>query len=155
MRCRARRRPRFGRLPLRRLGLPRHRHHARPHARASPGPPIADGADSRRPEHRPGPEPAPTSTRSIAEDGKTTVTPVIPKVVRHARLRLRLDDLPIAKTGNLRPYLFKVLQEEDAGARLTLTIDVTSGAGISEENLTNRIVEGLDQLGIAVTWEPS
>ena len=48
----------------------------------------------------------------------------------------------------------KVLQEQDPLAELSLIIDVSSGAGVSEEALERRIVEGLEQLGIAVTWEP-
>ncbi len=49
-------------------------------------------------------------------------------------------------------YFFKVLQEQDSATRITVTIDVTS-AGIPGEALDTRIIEGLDQLGIDVTWE--
>ena len=38
-------------------------------------------------------------------------------------------------------------------AELALTIEVRSGAGIEQEALNQRIVEGLEQLGIVVTWE--
>jgi hypothetical protein len=76
-----------------------------------------------------------------------------PPAKRFARVRLRLGDLRIAKTSNLQPYLFKVLQDQDAGAELALTIDVNTSTGISEEILEQRIVEGLEQLGIAIEWE--
>ena len=46
-----------------------------------------------------------------------------------------------------------MLQEQDPAARLAISIDLTSGVGISEEVLTARIVEGFDQLGITITWE--
>ena len=69
-------------------------------------------------------------------------------------MRLTLPAMPIGKTGNLQPYLFKPLQDQDAGAELSITIEVTSAAGVSAEVLEQRIVEGFEQLGIAVTWEP-
>ena len=62
-------------------------------------------------------------------------------------------DVPIAKTSNLQPYLFRVLQEQDAGAELVVTIEVKSGAGIPEDVLEKRIVEGFEQLGVSVEWE--
>ena len=68
-------------------------------------------------------------------------------------MRLRLEDLPIAKTSNLQPYLFRVLQEQDAGTELEVTIVVKSGAGIPEDVLEQRIVEGFEQLGVSVEWE--
>jgi hypothetical protein len=46
-----------------------------------------------------------------------------------------------------------VLQEQDAAASLSLTIDLHSEAGLTDEVLERRIVEGLEQLGITVTWE--
>ncbi len=67
-------------------------------------------------------------------------------------------DLPTMVKVILRrrcqPDLLKVLQDQDATTRITVTIDVAS-AGIAEEALDNRVIEGLDQLGIDVTWEPS
>ena len=59
----------------------------------------------------------------------------------------------MAKTSNLQPYLFRVLQDQDAGAEVSVTIDVSSSAGIPEDILDARIIEGFDQLGIAVEWE--
>lgn len=80
--------------------------------------------------------------------------PVIPPPARRlARVRIRLDRVPVAKTSNLQPYLFRVLQEQDAGAELSIAIEVASGAGISTEALEKRIVEAFEQLGIDVAWE--
>ena len=59
----------------------------------------------------------------------------------------------MGKTNNLQPYLFRVLQDQDAGAELTVTIEVSSDAGIPESILNNRIVEGLEQLDISIGWE--
>lgn len=103
----------------------------------APEPPPAPGSDEK--PHGPGAPPAP---------------PIPPPVVRHTRVRLKLDHLSIAKTSNLQLYLFKVLQEQDAAATLSVIIDAKSDAGISEEALNKRIVEGLEQLGIKVEWEP-
>ncbi|MBI3978251.1 MAG: ATP-binding protein [Chloroflexi bacterium] len=83
--------------------------------------------------------------------GKAPTIPHPPK--RLAKLRIQLDRLKIGKTSNLQPYLFKVLQEQDAAAELVVTIDVQSAAGIPEDVLDRRIVEGFEQLGIAVRWE--
>ena len=79
------------------------------------------------------------------------VIPTPPK--RLTRVRLDVDELAVAKTNNLQPYLFKVLQEQDAGAEVNVTIEVTSDAGISEEVLDQRIVEAFNQLGISVKWK--
>ena len=90
------------------------------------------------------------------EHGKTTgkisdqLIPAPPKRLR--RVRLDVDDLAVAKTNNLQPYLFKVLQEQDAVAELSVTIEVTSDAGISQDVLNQRIVEAFEQLGISVRW---
>lgn len=46
-----------------------------------------------------------------------------------------------------------MLQEQDPAAEVTVTIEVQSGAGISEEAIEKRIVEGFDQLGITLRWE--
>ena len=83
--------------------------------------------------------------------GGVETIPVPPK--RLSRVRLRVDALGIAKTGNLQPYLFRVLQEQDAGAEVTVIIEVDSGAGIPTDVLEKRIVEAFDQLGITVHWE--
>lgn len=77
-----------------------------------------------------------------------------PPPKRHHRVRLRIADLPIGKTTNLQPYLFKLLQEQDPAGTISVTIDVVSSAGIGEEALNQRIVEGLEQLNIGVSWEP-
>jgi hypothetical protein len=90
--------------------------------------------------------------QGAAQPPPPSVIPAPPK--RHARIRLRVGPTGIAKTSNLQPYLFRVLQEQDAGAELTLTVEVSSGTGISEEALQKRIVEAFDQLGIKVEWEP-
>ena len=79
------------------------------------------------------------------------VIPAPPK--RLTRVRLDVDDLAVAKTNNLQPYLFKVLQEQDAGAELSVTIEVNSDAGISQNVLDQRIVEAFEQLGISIRWE--
>ena len=76
-----------------------------------------------------------------------------PPAKRLTRVRLDFADLAVAKTNNLQPYLFRVLQDQDAGAEVSLTIEVTSDAGISQDALDQRIVEAFDQLGIAVRWE--
>ena len=78
------------------------------------------------------------------------VIPAPPK--RLTRVRLDVDDLAVAKTNNLQPYLFKVLQEQDAGAEVSVTIEVSSDAGIPEDILDQRIVEAFDQLGITIRW---
>ena len=79
--------------------------------------------------------------------------PLIPRPAKRlARVKLSVRDLSVAKTSNLQPYLFRVLQEQDAGAEVSVTIDVASDAGISEEALNRRIVEGFSQLGITVEW---
>lgn len=46
-----------------------------------------------------------------------------------------------------------MLQEQDAGAEVTIVIDVSSQAGIPTDVLEQRIVEAFDQLGITVRWE--
>ena len=80
--------------------------------------------------------------------------PPIPRPVKRlARVKLSVRDLSVGKTSNLQPYLFRVLQEQDAGAEVNVTIEVSSDAGISEEALDHRIVEGFGQLGISVEWQ--
>ena len=89
------------------------------------------------------------STASIS--APTPRFPSPPK--RLTRVRLRFEDLPIPKTSNLQPYLFRVLQEQDAGAALEVAIEVKSGAGIPADVLEQHIVEGFEQLGVPVEWE--
>ena len=87
------------------------------------------------------------------EQSEEQGTPIPRPAKRLARVKLRVRDLSVAKTSNLQPYLFRVLQEQDAGAEVSVTIEVSSDAGISEEALNQRIVEGFSQLGIAVEWQ--
>ena len=61
--------------------------------------------------------------------------------------------MSIGKTANLQPYLFKVIQEHDAGARIVLHIEIDSDAGIPQDEVERRILEGLEQLGIDASWE--
>jgi uncharacterized protein DUF499/HEPN superfamily Swt1-like protein len=77
----------------------------------------------------------------------------IPQPRRLTSVRVHVQHLPVTKTSNLQPYLFKVLQDQDAGADLTIQISVSSDAGISEDALERRIVEGLEQLGINASWD--
>ena len=86
------------------------------------------------------------------EDSSTPAEPIPPPPRRLSRVRLSINDFSVAKTNNLQPYLFKVLQEQDAGAEIQLTIQVSSEAGNGQDVLEERIVEGFDQLGIAVEW---
>ena len=72
---------------------------------------------------------------------------------RLGKVRLNVRDLDLAKTGNLQQYLFRVLQEHDAGARVNVTIQVDSDAGIPQNALEQRIMEAFDQLGIELSWE--
>jgi hypothetical protein len=91
---------------------------------------------------------------SRPSQSSTDIPPVvIPKLERYSGLTLQLDELKIGKTSNLQPYLFKPLAEQDAGAEISITIHVKSLPGISQELLNKRIVEGLEQLGIHVTWK--
>jgi hypothetical protein len=101
-------------------------------------------------------EPPPDGARAeeTTDDSAPTRPVTVPAPSRRLRTaRLRIDALDIAKTNNLQPYLFKVLQEQDAGAELSLTIDVRSEAGISAESLDARIVEAFSQLGIKLEWD--
>lgn len=87
------------------------------------------------------------------EQSEEQSAPIPRPAKRLARVRLRVRDMSVAKTSNLQPYLFRVLQEQDAGAEVSVTIEVSSDAGISEEALNQRIVEGFSQLGITVEWQ--
>jgi hypothetical protein len=72
--------------------------------------------------------------------------------MRFGHVVLTVSGLQVGKTTNLQPYLFKALADQDPAAQIDLTIDVSSNAGISDESLNKRIVEGLEQLGIDVEW---
>ena len=63
---------------------------------------------------------------------------------------MRLDRVPVAKTSNLQPYLFRVLQEQDAGAELTIANRGHKRRGDLDGALEKRIVEAFEQLGIDV-----
>jgi len=112
------------------------------------GQPVQDGREEK---------PNGAQEKTHGEGGGTAISDkpgTIPAPVeRLTRVRLRLQDLQIGKTGNLQPYLFKVLQELDAGVEVTIVIDVSSQAGIPTDVLEQRIVEAFDQLGITVRWE--
>ena len=110
-----------------------------------------------REELHPEREDSPDDSESV-DDGDEPQTPGdgpgIPlPAKRLKRVKLSITDLGVAKTTNLQPYLFKVLQEQDAGARVNLTIQVTSDGGISQDVLKQRITEGLEQLDISCHWE--
>jgi hypothetical protein len=45
-------------------------------------------------------------------------------------VRLQISDISVTKTSSLQPYLLKLLQAQDATARVSLTIDVDSSAGL-------------------------
>lgn len=83
----------------------------------------------------------------------TEIRPTVPK--RYVRVRLTIPELPVVKSQNLQPYLWRVLQEADPGTRLSLSVEVDSEAGIPEEILERRIREGFEQLGIELEWEPN
>jgi hypothetical protein len=92
-----------------------------------------------------------TREQGAGAQGDTIVIPRPAK--RLSQVRLHINNLDIGKTGNLQPYLFRVLQEQDAGAEVTIVIDVSSSAGIPTDVLEKRIAEAFEQLGISVRWE--
>ena len=96
------------------------------------------------------PDPDPNPDKTIDPPISPPIIPPPPKRLGH--VKLRVQGLDVAKTSNLQPYLFRVLQEQDAGAKVSVTIEVSSAAGISEDALNQRIVEGFNQLGITVEW---
>ena len=81
------------------------------------------------------------------KEGPTPASTIPAPHKRLTRVKLSVRDLSVAKTSNLQPYLFRVLQEQDAGAEMNVTIEVSSDAGISEEALNERIVEGFQPAG--------
>ena len=105
-------------------------------------------------ETEPEPSQEPEQAPLDEDVGKIRETPrVIPSPKRLKRVKVDFGALAVAKTNNLQPYLFKVLQEQDAGAELSVSIEVSSETGISQDILDQRIVETFDQLGISVRWE--
>lgn len=108
-------------------------------AKPGPGPGPIPG-----PEPGPGPKPGP---------GGRTPAPIPKPAHRLTHVKLTLSDMSIGKTANLQPYLFRVIQEHDAGARVVLHIEIDSDAGIPEDEIERRILEGLEQLGIDASWE--
>jgi hypothetical protein len=109
-----------------------------------PGPVVVPGGNGQTGGET-GPEPDPQPT-----PGPPTIRPA----QRYRTVTIKVPKLPISKAQSLQPYLFKGLQEKDVDAEITLTIRVSSQAGIDEETLNGRIVEGLDMLNIPVDWEP-
>ena len=110
------------------------------------------GPDEKEP--LPSDEPPPQHRVEEPKPGEQPQTDnqIPPPPRRLSRVRLSISDLSVAKTNNLQPYLFKVLQDQDAGAEIQLTIQVSSEAGIGRDVLEERIVQGFDQLGIAIDW---
>ena len=98
------------------------------------------------------PEPKKAEDDGDQDDTVGAVPSPPPAPKRLSRVTIEVPSLEIAKTSNLQPYLFKVLQDADAGASLRISIEVHSSAGIPEEALDARIVKGFDQLGIHVQW---
>ena len=100
-------------------------------------------------------EPTPPSSAVIPVKDDTeeyNAAGAIPAPKRYRKLQLTVSALSIAKTPNLQNYLFKLLQQQDPGAQVQLDIEVTSSSGISDDLLNKQIVEGLEQLGISVSW---
>ena len=87
------------------------------------------------------------------EDGEQGELGIPSPARRLKQVRLNVRDLAVAKTNNLQPYLFRVLQQHDAGAEMQLSILVTSEPGIPEDTLDSQIIEAFDQLGVSVSWE--
>ena len=111
-------------------------------------PPGGDGPPSASEEPQRGRE------EGQAEQGGKQGELAIPAPApRLQQVRLTISDLAVAKTNNLQPYLFRVLQQQDAGAEVQLSILVRSEPGIGEDVLDSQIVEAFDQLGISVSWD--
>lgn len=109
------------------------------------------GEKAKAPEETPPDGEKPGKDGDKDKGGSTVAIP--PPARRLARVKLRIGPMGIAKTSNLQPYVFKVLQEQDVGAEVEVVVEVESGAGISEDVLEKRIVEGLEQLGMRVNLE--
>jgi len=106
-----------------------------------------------REELRPGNNQEPQQVYGTGPQGGDVSPQIPPPAKRLTRIRLGISHLPVTKTNNLQQYLFRVLQQEDAVAELDLTIHVTSERGISEDVLTDKILEAFDQLGVSVNWD--
>ncbi len=105
-----------------------------------------------REELRPDGSPQPPLTPGGKPKGGNPLPEIPPPARRLTRVKLGVGRLPVTKTNNLQQYLFRVLQEEDAAAELELTIHVKSERGISQDVLTDKILEAFDQLGLSVDW---
>ena len=99
------------------------------------------------------PRPDQDEPKEAGDDPLPSAEQIPPPPRRLKRVKMHISDLSVAKTNNLQPYLFRVIQEQDAGAELQLTIVVSSDAGISHDVMDERIVEGFDQLGIKLAWD--
>ena len=110
-------------------------------------PPEDDGPPSDSDEPQPRPE------EGQQQGGKQGELGIPPPARRLKKVRLSISDLAVAKTNNLQPYLFKVLQQQDAVAEVQLSILVSSEPGIPEDILDSQIVEAFEQLGISVSWD--
>ena len=97
----------------------------------------------------PGPEPEP---KPGPRAGGTT-PPVIEVSKRHSRVRLQVSDLPVTKSVQLQPYLWKFIQEVDATSTLELTVDVSCPAGLGEDVLRDKIQQSFEMLGLKVEWQ--
>ena len=95
------------------------------------------------------PQPQPSEPRP-PEPPSPVVTP---PARRLKQVRLNVSGLAVGKANNLQPYLFRVLQQQDAGAEVQVSIVVRSEPGIPEDILDGQIVEAFEQLGISVDWE--
>lgn len=100
------------------------------------------------------PEPGATPPTSSGDTGGGVVQPGITVSKRHSRIRLRVSDLPITKSMQLQPYLWKFIQEVDATSKVGLTIDVDCPAGIGEDVLRDKIQQSFEMLGLSLDWEP-
>ena len=86
-------------------------------------------------------------------DGEQGELEIPPPACRLKQVRVDVRNLAVAKTNNLQPYLFRVLQQQDAVAEVQISILVSSEPGISEDILDSQIVEAFEQLGISVSWD--
>lgn len=113
---------------------------------------LAPKGETATPAPEPGREPEAESGTLAEAPARGPATPQIAK--RHARVRVRLPALDVAKSQNLQPYLWKVIQATDASSKLSLSVDITCPAGISEDVLRGQIVEAFEMLNIPIEWEP-
>lgn len=121
------------------------REELRPASEEAPSADDGPSSDSGKPQ----PE-QDAGQEEAADQGKFPI-PAPPKRLKQVRLNVR--DLAVGKTNNLQPYLFRVLQQQDAGAEVQISILVRSDPGIPEDVLDRQIVEAFEQLGVSVEWE--